>query len=204
MKKTITIWQYILILIFGFILNYKLIIDADNEFIFGGVIIGFIFFAFLLVLLWININDIKKYKITKSKLSYTPSILGLFVIISLVVTNSILKSRDNSPILIQAGFDGGYNATWFEFREDGTYKFVNSGGIGASYFRGKYKIYDSIIVLDKISIDNVIQTNRLLLKNEHNQDSTKSLMLYQVNEKQEIVDKEGAFTVNEDNRKNKH
>lgn len=186
---------------FGFILNYKLIIDADNEFIFDGMVLGFIFFVFLLVLLWININDIKKYRITKSKISYTPSILGLLVILSLVVTNSVLKSRDNSPILIQAGFDGGYNGSWFEFRVDGTYKFVNSGGIGASYFRGTYKINDSIILLDKTNIDNVIQTSRLLLRNERNQNSTTSLMLYQINEKQEIIDKEGAFTVNEDNRR---
>ena len=25
--------------------------------------------------------------------------------------------------MIQAGYDGGYNGAWFEFRQDGTYKF---------------------------------------------------------------------------------
>lgn len=201
MKKNDKIWRYILILTFGLILNYKLVKDADDEFIFDGIILGMLFIFFLLVLMWINIKDRKEYQKTKSKFSFIPTVLGFIVILTMVTTDYILKSRDSSPVLIQAGNDGGYNAAWFDFREDGTYKFANSGGIGASYFRGKYILKDSIIILDKSNIDNVVQTKSLVLRKVVNQDSTTKFLLYQINDKYEIVDKEFAFTVHEDNRR---
>ena len=106
--------------------------------------------------------------------------------------------RDNSPIVIQAGYDGGYNGAWFEFRKDGTYKFGNHAGVGAYYFRGKYELKDSIIILDKNRIDKVINTNKLAIRNENHENST-SKIIYQIDDNHKIIDKEFKFHVNEYN-----
>ncbi|MBI3235346.1 MAG: hypothetical protein HYZ42_15140 [Bacteroidetes bacterium] len=200
MKRTDKIWRLTPTLTLGLFLNYKLIKDADDEFIFDGIVLGSLLIVFLFALLWTNIKDSKEYKQTKSKLSFIPTLSGLLVIVSLIVSNYLLKSRDNSPVLIQAGYDGGFNGAWFDFREDGTYKFANSGGIGATYFRGTYTLKDSMIILDKSNIDIVIKTHNLVIRKIINQDSTTELLLYQINDRYEIVDKQFVFTVNEDNR----
>jgi hypothetical protein len=200
LKISDKIWRLIPILILGLFLNYKLIKTADDEFFLDGIVLGGLLIGLLLFLFLTIFKDTKEYRSTNSKLSFLPTAIGLFTILTLVLTDYLLKSRDNSPVLIQAGYDGGYNGAWFDFREDGTYKFVNSGGIGATYFRGTYSLNDSIIILDKSNIDNVIQTQKLVIRKVYSQDSKEKPMLYQINDRHEIVDKEFAFTVNEDNR----
>jgi hypothetical protein len=193
------IWRLIPIILIGLILNYRLIKCADNEFIFDAeilFIIGFVFFLFYAFDIYL---DIKEYSKNRSVLSFLPTITGFFIVLSFFVTNHILMSRDKSPILIQAGSDGGFNGAWFEFREDGTYKFVNSGGIGASYFRGTYSVNDSIITLDKANINNVIKNNKLAIRIVKSFGAKR--LLYQINDKHIILPKEIIFTINEDNRK---
>lgn len=53
------------------------------------------------------------------------------ILFSFAVNAFVLILRDNSYVLIHAGYDGDFNGAWFEFREDGTYKFVDHAGIGA-------------------------------------------------------------------------
>jgi hypothetical protein len=195
------IWRLVPVTIIGFFLNYKIVRDADDEFIFNLFIIGGLFFLFLIALMWTNIKDIKEYKQFKFKSSFLPTIIGLLFAFSFFATNYVLKSRDNSPIIIQAGHDGGFNGAWFEFREDGTYKFGNSGGIGATYTRGNYIIKDSIITLDKSNIDNLTLSKKLVIREVKIQGWKTKNIIYQINDKNEITDKEFAFIINTDNRK---
>src|SRR5690606_12599467 len=109
------------------------------------IIYGFLILIFLIFLGFSLNTDYRKYKYKKSWKNLIPSIIGILILISFIITSLILKMRDNSPVIIQAGYDGGYNGAWFEFRKDGTYKFVNHAGIGADYFRGNYELKDSII-----------------------------------------------------------
>lgn len=202
MKKINIIWRIFLVLTPGLLLNYWSIRLFDDEFIFDGFILIWMIVIFMVAFIWINIRDIREYKRTKSKLSFIPTLIGLSMFISFLGVNHFLKSRDNSPLIIQAGYDGGFNGAWFEFREGGSYKFVNSGGIGATIFRGSYAMKDSIIVLDKSDIDNVIETKLLVIREVHNYyyGARPVRMLFQINERHEIIDKEFCFTVNIDNR----
>ncbi|SKC11888.1 hypothetical protein SAMN05660477_03136 [Soonwooa buanensis] len=191
-------WLIIPLLIIGFYYNFWSIKNADNEMIFDGLIYGFLIIIFLIFLGFAINKDIKKYKNYKKWESFIPSIFGFIILISFFITGITLNMRDNSPIIIQAGYDGGYNGAWFEFRKDGTYKFVNHAGIGADHFRGKYELKDSIITLDKNEIDKVINTNKLAIRNENYGDSTLRI-IYQINDNHKVIDKEIKFQVNEYN-----
>lgn len=167
---------------------------------FDGMIMLFIVVLFILAFVWTLYKDNKVYRMTQSKISYIPTSIGILFITSFFITNSVLAARDKSPILIQAGYDGGFNGAWFEFREDGTYKFINSGGIGATYFRGKYILKDSIITLDKSNIDNAIQSNLLAIRRTEMLDTTEQVV-FQINSQHQVVDKEFKFRINIDKRK---
>ena len=122
--------------------------------------------------------------------------MGFLILFSFVITHVFLLMRDNSPVIIHAGYDGDFNGAWFEFRKDGTYKFGNHASLGADYFRGKYELKDSIITLDKNKIDNVIKTNKLAIRNEIYGDST-STVIYQIDENHKVIDKNFKFFVHE-------
>jgi len=188
-------WLIIPLLIIGFYYNFWTIKNADTEIIFDGIIYAFLILIFLIFLGFAINKDLKKFKKYKSWKSFIPSMFGFLILISFFATGISLKLRDNSPIIIQAGYDGGYNGAWFEFRKDGTYKFGNHAGIGADYFRGKYKLKDSIIILDKNEIDKVINTNKLAIRNE-NDGNSDSKIIYQIDENHNVIDKEIKFHVN--------
>jgi hypothetical protein len=190
-KKIDKIWRLIPSLLLGLFLNYKLINNADNEFVFDFIVVGILLIVLLITLLWTINKDTKEYRQTKSKQSFIPTSVGLFVIMTLIGTDYFLKLRDSSPLLIQAGYDGGFNGAWYDFRKDGTYKFGNHSGIGATYIRGAYILKDSLIILDKPNVDIGILTNTLVFRNGS---------LYHINDRHEIVDKEFVLNVYEDNR----
>jgi hypothetical protein len=185
--------------IFGLLLVYKLILRADSEILFDGAIIGGLIMFFLISLMWTNSKDIKEYKTTKNKLSFLPSITGLLFLGSVLVTNYIINY--SSSVLLQAFDDGGFNGCGFEFKEDGSYKFFNGSGLGVDNFYGTYTLKDSIITLDKSEIDKVIQSNKLAIRPLPYYDTDRKEIIYQINDRHEIVDKDIGFIINVDNRK---
>ena len=197
-KKMYLILRYIPIIVIGLFSIYVKIIKADKEDIFDSILYTSLSVIWLLIL-WITAYlNIREYILLKRIASFFPLFLGMLFIAGFYFTDYLLKLRDKSPILIQAGYDGGFNGCWFEFREDGTYKFGNSGGLGADYMRGKYSIKDSIIILDKPNIENtIITTNRLVIrKNKKGKNS-----IYQINALNNPINREFIFNINEDNRK---
>ena len=189
-------WLIIPLLIIGFYYNFWVIQNADKEMVFQEFVYGGLILIFL-ILLGISLSkDILKYKEAKNWKSFFPTIIGMTILLSFLASSLVLKIRDNSPVIIQAGYDGGFNGAWFDFRKDGTYKFANSGGIGADFFRGKYTLSDTIITLDKTEIDNVIKTNKLAIREIKNFDSTKIKVIYQIDENHNIIDKNFCFIVN--------
>ena len=185
-------------LIIGFYYNLWRIQNADTEMVFQEFFYCFLLLLFLIFLGFSIRKDSKKNKISKSFESYIPSIIGVLILISFGINALILSLRDRSSVIMQAGYDGGYNGAWFEFREDGTYKFVDHAGIGADITRGKYQIIDSIIHLDKSKIGNVIVSNKLAIRQEDYMDSTRVKMLYQIDEKHSVVNGDFKFTINEE------
>ena len=191
-------WLIIPMVIIGFYYSLWTFRNADTEMIFDGIIYGFLILIFLIVLGFAINKDLKKNKSEKNWKNFFPTIIGISFLISFIVININLSLRDNSPIIIQAGYDGGFNGAWFEFRKDGTYKFGNYAGIAADYFRGKYQLKDSIITLDKNEIDKVIKTNKLAIRNEVYGDSVSKIII-QIDENHKIIDNEIKFSVNEYN-----
>lgn len=199
MSKTDKYWRIIPTAVFGLLLIYKLIQRTDSEMFFDSFVVGGLLLFLLVSLMWTNSKDIKEYKTTRKKSSFIPTICGLFLLGSVIVTNYVINH--SSSILIQASYDGGFNGCGFEFKEDGSYKFFNGSGLGVDNFYGTYSVQDSIITLDKAEIDKVIQSKRLLIRPLPYADSDHKHIIYQINDKHEIVDKDFAFIINEDNRK---
>jgi hypothetical protein len=198
MKK---VWRILLLFTIGCCLNYTLIWNSDNEIIFDGLVLFFLILIYLSVFAWVIYQDNKEFRKLATKNSFLPSFVGILFVIAFFIISYLLAARDKSPILIQAGYDGGYNGCWFEFRKDGSYKFVNSGGIGATIYRGNYIINDTIIALSEPNIDNVINTKYLAIRRGVSFKSSTNQMLYQINDKHEIIDPNFVFTINMDNRK---
>ncbi|MEP6467799.1 MAG: hypothetical protein ABJB05_15925 [Parafilimonas sp.] len=188
------------IILVGLLLNGFILSNADEDFIFKNEIILLLALVFIAIFVWIIYKDKKVFKNTKSRLSFLPTITAIIFIVSFLITNIVLANRDNSPIIIQAGYDGGFNGAWFEFRKDGTYKFGNSGGIGITYSRGKYILKDSLITLDKDNIDNTIQSKLLIIRKEKIIDTLEQV-IYQINQEHQIISKDLKFIIHVDKRK---
>ncbi|WP_262152193.1 hypothetical protein [Chryseobacterium foetidum] len=186
-------WLIVPLVIIGFYYNFWRIKNADTEMIFQEIFFGFLLFLFLIFLGFSLNKDFKKFKISKSWKSYFPSLIGLLILVSFGVTSLVLDMRDNSPTIIHAGYDGDFNGAWFEFREDGTYKFVDHAGIGADITRGNYQMKDSIIILDKSTIGNVIVSNKLAIRI----DSTGEKKMFQIDEKHSVVNDKFKLIIND-------
>ena len=193
-------WILFPLIVIGFYYIFWSIKYADEEMVFDSVIYSVLIIFFLIFFIISVFKDLKKYKNSRLIQSFIPTVFGVLFLSSFGIINFLLEIRDDSPVIIQAGYDGGFNGAWFDFRKDGTYKFVNSGGIGADIFRGKYEIKDSIIILDKKDIDNFIKTDKLAIREIKNYDSTFFKVLYQIDENHKIIDKQSRFTINEDKR----
>lgn len=187
-------WLLIPMIIIGFYYNVWRIQNADTEMVFQEFIYGFLLLLFLIFLGFSINKDFKKFKISQSFKSYIPSVIGFLILISFGINALILSLRDSSSVVIQASYDGGYNGASFEFREDGTYKFVDHAGIGADITRGKYEIKDSLITLDKSKIGNVIVSNKLAML----KDSTDGRILVQIDEKHSVVNDNFKFLIHEE------
>ena len=200
-KNNYIFWRLLPITILGLYNIYKLVKDADTVDIFGGIFSLGLNFVFVCVFIYNIFIDGKVFRATKSKASFLPTIIGTLIVVVYGVTQVTLDNRDNAKLILQANNDGGFNGCGFEFRADGTYKFFNGSGLGVDYSRGNYTIKDSIIILDKSNIDNVIKSKTLIIRPFHGNDSTRNQIIYQINDKHEVVDKNFGFIVNEDNRK---
>jgi hypothetical protein len=192
-----TVLRLLPITVIGILLNKAIISRFDGQeamlFIVISVIIVFYLFGFL----WTLYKDRKVYLQTKSKLSFIPTIVGLIFIISFLVTNFVLAARDKSPVLIFAGYQEDFYGAWFEFREDGTYKYANIRGlVGVTYTRGKYTLKDSLITLDKNKIEDFIKSRFLTIRKEGY--DTTQLVMYQINQQRNVIDKSAKFKVSID------
>ena len=197
MKKSSSILVLSLLVITGIYYLYFSIKNADNTFIFDGII------YFLLILLFIVFftitfkNDFKNFKVSKNYKSFLFTTVGVLMIFINIVCQLYLSSRDDSAIILKAFYDGDYNGSSLEFREDGMYKFSNGSGLGESIQRGSYSINDTVITLDKTNIDNVIQSKSLLLRKGLNGADIKIL---QVDNNFNLIHKATEFRVVYDKR----
>lgn len=178
------------ILVGGFV-EYKLIENADSSFMLDAFMFLILLGVYIPILIYGFTSDRRGFRSTGAKKSFIPSITGLLLGLGMITTQLILNSRDSSSVIIQASNDGGFNGCGFEFREDGTYKFFNSGGLGVHYLRGTYTMKDSLITLDKMNIDNCTESNLMVIHGK---------VIHQIDANHQVVDKDMDFTINIDRR----
>jgi hypothetical protein len=177
-------FRSIIILTIGVFVCHRIIITIDDWVVFDPVINLILIVCALivyLIVLWIDYRDYNK---TDEKLSFFPSISGLFLCFGLVGILYFLNKRDISPVKLSCATKiVDFNGVFIDFREDGTYKLTNGCVFGETIYRGKYIIKDSIITLDKDKIDLVIVSNKLLITADGIKDSLGNIekSIYQIN-----------------------
>lgn len=192
MKRNI---RLIIIIFFGLTILYREITQIDNTFFIDEFINqGLEIFA-LILFIWVVYKDRKQFLVDKSWTTFLPTIFGLILIFGLLTTLYILKQRDKSPVkfaCVSKIVD--FNGVHIDFREDGTYKLDNFC-MGSNFFRGKYTIKDSIIILDKMNIDKVIESNRLVIRADGDKDSLGNVekSIYQIDNNGKIIDRATDF-----------
>ena len=197
MKKSSSILIFALLVIAGIYYLYFSIKTADNTFIFDGVIYFILILLFIVFFTITFRHDFKTFKVSKNYKSFLFTAIGIFIIILNIGCQWYLSSRDNSEILLKVFYDGDYNGSSLEFRKDGTYKFGNGNGLGESIQRGNYTMNDSIIILDRDNIDNVIESKTLVIRNELNGADAK---IFQIDKNFNLIDRATQFRVVYDKR----
>jgi len=160
------IFRSVLITAIGLFSCYQFIKRVDHEFALDFIPLGIVSLIAIIVFIWTIFRDRKEYLKSKSKVDFLPTIIGMTILLGLFTTFYILDLRDKSPSKLYCVTKiVDFNGASIDFREDGTYK-LTSWCLGADYYRGTYTIQDSIITLDKSAIEKIIESNRLLIRQE--------------------------------------
>ena len=188
---------------------YKLYKSSESDFIFDGFVFLFIGVAGLSFLLWTILKDKKEYKLTKKLVCYLPTLTGMIFILLILSLNFYQDRKMNSPTLLSAFYDGGFNGFSIDLKDDGNYVMANGSGLGQYYLYGTYTILDSIITLDKSNIDNIIKTNRLAISTSQYflpldstklSDKPKANYITQIDKNGKEIEKEFRLRITKDNR----
>ena len=146
----------------------------------------------------------------KSLTSYIPTLTGLLLIICIVGLQKLKSYKMNAPSLLQAYYKGDLSGVDIDLKKDGNYIISNGGFGGVNYFYGNYSIQDSIITLDKPNIDNVINTNTLVIRKHSEKFQLNSkegierapvVNIFQINKNGDDIKTDIIFRVIKDDRK---
>ncbi|WP_205318036.1 hypothetical protein [Kordia sp. SMS9] len=131
-----------------------------------------------------------------------PSI-GIAFIAVIAGLNWKNNAEFNKQTLVRAYYDGDFNGTSIDFKEDGTYIFDNQAIGFSTYVYGNYKINGQSIRLERSEIDNVIKTDLLEIKNivENGIDHLAGTYIFQIEPNGNELKLATKFRVVEDNRK---
>lgn len=169
---------------------YREITKIDKTFFIDDFINQGLEIIALILFIWVVYKDRKQYLVDKSWTTFLPTIFGLILLLGLLTTLFLLKQRDKSPVkfaCVSKIVD--FNGVRIDFREDGTYKLDNFC-MGSNFYRGKYTIKDSIIILEKVNNDKVIESNRLVIRADGDKDSLGNVekSIYQIDNSGKIID----------------
>ena len=156
----------------GLYISYHTISNLDHEDLFDKE--GNIFYGIVatIVLLLVFTFEKRLYSDTKKLNSFIATFIGLTIILGHFLILSSYKQRDKIPSQIYCVTKiSDFNGVSIDFRKDGTYK-LTSWSLGADIYRGKFTIKDSIITIDKSRIENCIVSNRFVIRQDGEIDST--------------------------------
>lgn len=146
--------------------------------------------------MWIFLKNLKDYSLNKRFSSFYTTLAGILLISTAIAFQLYRDALFNRMSLLYAHYDGDTYGSSIDLKSDGKYIFSNGSFMGVKYFYGQYTLLDSIITLDKSEIDNVIQSERLVIKTISSEDK----ILYQISTEGFQIDKYLIFRVIDDNR----
>ncbi|GEM_PF-1580118 len=111
--------------------------------------------------------SVKYARRTNSKTFYIPVIIiGLATVVNLGIL-TLGDTENDSPVILQAYYDGDINGIALKLREDGTYKLENNSILGGDFTEGNYDLDQDTIYLDKERpIGNDFMTRKLILTSD--------------------------------------
>jgi len=158
--------RLLLVLNFIGIYVFRITRQVDYYFVFDVLINTSLGIVAWIVSLLVVVGETKNYRQNGLKLNFLPTTMVLYLCLGLVTTLYLLAQRDKSPtVLYFVSKIIDFNGVAVDLRADSTYK-VTSWCLGADYYRGKYRMYDSLIILDE-KID-VLASTRYVLENDTN------------------------------------
>lgn len=157
------------LILFGSIIAFSLY----KSYHYDNLFLIFIYLLFGIPWIIIFVKAILDYKKTKNNLSTV--LMGLLVFSLIVGIYAFYEAKVNSESLIKARIFGGYT----DFKKNGEYVIVSGSWASRTHFYGTYKLKDSIITVDRAKFDDVLTTNRFVIR--------KSDSIIQEHYKDEIV-----------------
>ncbi len=107
-------------------------------------------------------GEIENYKKTKELKYYSLTFTGILLILLNLGIYIYYETKINSETLIKVENYGVYA----DFKKNGEYVIKSGSWASKKHFYGKYLINDSIITLDKNEFDNVLISNRFVIRNK--------------------------------------
>ena len=139
------------------------------------------------------------YKNNKKLIKYSTLLIGTLILLLNIGIFSFYEIKVNSPTLIKANIFGGYT----DFKKNGEYVIVSGAWASRKHFYGNYIIRDSIIIVDRNGFDDILTTNRFVIR------EADSLTNDTYKDKEIIIDKcliqideKGKEIIREDSQKN--
>ena len=157
------------LILFGSIIAFSLY----KSYHYDNLFLIFIYLLFGIPWIIIFVKAILDDKKTKNNLSTV--LMGLLVFSLIVGIYAFYEAKVNSESLIKARIFGGYT----DFKKNGEYVIVSGSWASRTHFYGTYKLKDSIITVDREKFDDVLTTNRFVIR--------KSDSILQEHYKDEIV-----------------
>jgi hypothetical protein len=195
--------RLIIVLGIGIFLSYKVYQFRSSTFIFDLIVFGGIAVFGIIFWLWSINKDLKQFKLTKKNRFLTGTIIGIIFFSIIIGINWKNNSYFNKPTLIRGYYDGDYNGSGIDFKKDGTYILENHAMGFSDFFFGFYEIEENIITLDKKDIDNVIKSNKLMIKDyliKYPEKDKNEKYLIQITESGKELTIESRFKIIIDNR----
>ncbi|MCC7521734.1 MAG: hypothetical protein IT220_08890 [Flavobacteriaceae bacterium] len=119
-----------------------------------------VFIYALLGIPWIIIFGKTIVKLKNTKSNYSTFIVGLLILILNIGISIFYETKVNSETLIKAQIFGGYA----DFKKNGDYVIISGSWASRTHFYGTYELIDSFIVVDRDNFDDVLTTNRFVIR----------------------------------------
>lgn len=186
--------NFYFVIIFGIAFAYVLYASYNHDNIFRHSF----FLVFGLIVLYAsykNLFDLAgSYKSRKTLRNDYIFISGIIVILINVSIFGFYELKLHSKTLLKASNHGLYA----DFKKNGQYIIKSGSWASKIHFYGNYKLQNSIIILDRPYLDEILTSEKLKIHNSSENGKSK-LKLFQLDGNQ-IVREKYSFEITEDNR----